>query len=149
MSTPRPSFAEEYKSYGGQENVVPVPEPAQRIGFTPESVLGKGQPLSANHLNWLFRAIFRLFRRDTVSDASGTALFTTPDSFITLKAFDRADSNKFLVAVGYKASNAVHTLKVVQANGLALGAATIDGNQPVTGGANVVTLGESKQNGWL
>lgn len=149
MSTPRPSFAEERVTYGGQENVISVPEGTQRFGLIPESSKGRGQPLAANHLNWLFRTIFRLFRRDTVSDASGVGLFTTADAFITLKAFDRADSSKFLLAVGYKSANSGHTLKIVQANGLALGAATIDGNQPVTGGANVVTLGESKQNGWL
>lgn len=149
MSTPRPSFSEERVTYGGQENVYAIPEETLRFGMVPESSVCKGQPLAANHQNWLFRCIFRLFRRDTVGDANGTGLFTTPDAFITLKAFDRADSTKFLFAVGYKAANSVHTLKVVQANGLALGAATIDGNQPVTGGANVVTLGESRQNGWL
>ena len=143
-------FAESYVGYpDGQQNVGQPPDTVLLNGFIPETAGARGQPLPAQWLNWLFQKIFRLINRDRVSDSAGVGLFTTPNSFIRLEAFDRNDPNKYLVAIGYKgAADAVHTLKVINSAALTLGTATVSGNQPVSGGsANVVILAASRQFG--
>lgn len=144
------TFAETYVGYpDGQQNVGAVPDSVVANGFIPETSGARGQPLPAQWLNWLFQKAFRLINRDKVSDATGAGLFTTPESVIRFEAFDRADPNKFLVAIGYKpAAGVAHTLKVVASATLTLGTATASGNQPVLGGsATVVTRGSSRQFG--
>ena len=144
-------FAEQYVGYpDGQQNVGQPPDAVLANGFIPETAGARGQPLPAQWLNWLFQKVFRLFNRDKVSDANGVGLFTTPESVIRLEAFDRADPNKYLVAIGYKgAADAVHTLKVIDSATLTLGTPTVGGNQPVSGGANVVIMATSRQFGEL
>ena len=145
-------FAEQYVGYpDGQQNVGQPPDAVLSAGFIPETAGARGQPLPAQWLNWLFQKVFRLFNRDKVSDANGVGLFTTPESVIRLEAFDRTDPNKYLVAIGYKgAADVVHTLKVINSATLTLGAATVGGNQPVSGGsADVVILATSRQFGDL
>lgn len=143
------NFAETYVGYpDGQQNVGQPPDAVLANGFIPETAAARGQPLPAQWLNWLFQKAFRLLNRDKVSNAAGVALFTVPDSVIRLEAFDRADPNKYLVAIGYKgAADAVHTLKVINSATLTLGAATVGGNQPVTGGADVVIMATSRNFG--
>lgn len=139
------TFAETRQVYpGSQENVIQPDVGVMEKGFVPEYIGGTGQSLPANWLNWLFREIFRLFRRDVVSDGSGTGLFPNENQAIELLAFDRDDSSKYLHAVGYKPQTGVHSLNIISANGLALGTPTADGAQPVTGGSNVVTIGKSR-----
>jgi len=143
-------FAEVYVGYpDGQQNVGQPPDAVLLNGFIPETAGARGQPLPAQWLNWLFQKVFRLINRDRVSDSAGVGLFTVPNSVIRLEAFDRSDPNKYLVAIGYKgAADVVHTLKVINSATLTLGAATVGGNQPVTGGsANVVMLATSRQFG--
>lgn len=145
-------FAEDYVAYpDGQQNVGQPPDAVLSAGFIPETAGARGQPLPAQWLNWLFQKVFRLINRDRVSDANGVGLFTVPNSVIRLEAFDRNDPNKYLVAIGYKgAADAVHTLKVINSATLTLGAATVGGNQPVSGGsANVVIMATSRQFGDL
>jgi hypothetical protein len=147
---PQPTFAEGYVEFpDGQQNVGPLPDSIIATGFVPETAGARGQPLPAQWINWLFRKLFRLANRDVVSDSAGVGLFTVPDSVIRLEAFDRADPNKHLVAVGYKgAAGTVHSLKVVSSATLTLGTATVGGNQPVTGGSGtVVVLAMSRQFG--
>lgn len=144
------SFAETYVSYpDGQQNTGQPPDSVLANGFIPETAAARGQPLPAQWMNWLFQKVFRNINRDRVSDANGVGLFTIPESFIRLEAFDKSDPNKYLVAIGYKpASGVVHSLKVVSSATLTLGTATTSGNQPVTGGsANVVILAMSRQFG--
>ncbi len=145
------NFAETYVGYpDGQQNVGQPPDAVLSAGFIPETAGARGQPLPAQWLNWLFQKAFRLINRDKVSNAAGVGLFTVPNSVIRLEAFDRADPNKYLVAIGYKgAADAVHTLKVINSATLTLGAATAGGNQPVSGGTNVVILATSRQFGDL
>ena len=142
-------FAETYVGYpDGQQNVGQPPDAVISLGFIPETAGARGQPLPAQWLNWLFQKVFRLINRDRVSDANGVGLFTVPNSVIRLEAFDRADPDKYLVAIGYKgAADAVHTLKVINSATLTLGAATVGGNQPVTGGADVVIMATSRNFG--
>lgn len=143
-------FAETYVGYpDGQQNVGQPPDAVMLNGFIPETAGARGQPLPAQWLNWLFQKVFRLINRDRVSDSDGEGLFTVPNSVIRLEAFDREDPNKYLVAIGYKgAADAVHTLKVISSATLTLGAATVSGNQPVSGGsANVVIMATSRQFG--
>lgn len=143
-------FAENYVSYpDGQQNVGQPPDAVLLNGFIPETAAARGQPLPAQWLNWLLQKLFRLINRDRVSDANGVGLFTVPNSVIRLEAFDRDDANKYLVAIGYKGvADAVHTLKVINSATLTLGAATVGGNQPVSGGsANTVILATSRQFG--
>ena len=142
-------FAETYVGYpDGQQNVGQPPDAILLNGFIPQTAGARGQPLPAQWLNWLFQKIFRLFNRDRVLDDSGVGAFSIPNSFIRLEALDRADSNKYLVAIGFKGdAGVVHSLKVVSSSGLALGVATVGGNQPVTGGTDVVILAMSRQIG--
>lgn len=143
------TFAEDGVTYSdGQVNVNEPSGAVMSSGFTPQTADARGMPLPAQWLNWLFRKTFRLLNRDVVSDATGASLFTVADSFIRLEAFDRADPNKYLVAIGYKGeTDVVHSLKVVSSSTLALGTGTASGDQPVTGGSNVITLGMSRQFG--
>lgn len=144
-------FAEYYVSYpDGQQNVGRPPDAVLSRGFIPETAGARGQPLPAQWLNWLFQKVFRLINRDRVSDANGVGLFTVPNSVIRLEAFDRNDPNKYLVAIGYKgAADVVHTLKVIGSNTLTLGTPTVSGDQPVSGGTNVVIMATSRQFGDL
>lgn len=144
------NFAEDYVGYpDGQQNVGQPPDAVLSQGFIPETAGARGQPLPAQWLNWLFQKLFRLINRDrVVTSSTGVGLFTVPNSFIRLEAFDRADPNKYLVAIGWKgAADVVHTLKVVSSATLTLGAATVSGNQPISGGADVVILAMSRQTG--
>ena len=142
-------FAETYVSYpDGQQNVGQPPEAVLANGFIPETAIARGQPLPAQWLNWLLQKIFRLINRDRVSDANGVGLFTVPNSVIRLEAFDRADPNKYLVAIGYKgAAGVVHSLKVVASATLTLGTPTVGGNQPISGGSDVIIMAQSRQTG--
>lgn len=143
------NFAETYVGYpDGQQNVGQPPDAVLENGFIPETAGARGQPLPAQWLNWLFQKAFRLINRDKVSNAAGVGLFVVPDSVIRLEAFDRADPNKYLVAIGYKGDiDVAHTLKVISSATLTLGAATAGGNQPVTGGADVVIMATSRNFG--
>lgn len=145
------NFAETYVGYpDGQQNVGQPPDAVLANGFIPETAGARGQPLPAQWLNWLFQKVFRHINRDRVSDANGVGLFTIPNSVIRLEAFDRDDPNKYLVAIGYKgAADVVHTLKVINSATLTLGAANVGGNQPVSGGTNVVIMATSRQFGEL
>jgi len=133
----------------GQQNVSPLPDATLSNGFIPEQAATRGQPLPAQWLNWLFRQAFRLINRDKVSDASGLALFPYINSAIRLEAVDMDDVNKYLVAIGYKGASGVHVLKVISSATLTLGTPTTNGDQPILGGANVRTVGYSRQVGEL
>lgn len=145
------TFAETYVGFpDGQQNVGAPPDAVMANGFVPETAGARGQPLPAQWLNWLLQKIFRNINRDRVSDEAGVGLFTIPDSFIRLEAYDRADPNKYLVAIGYKGeAGVVHTLKIVSSATLTLGTATVGGNQPIVGGANVIVCAMSRQFGDL
>lgn len=145
------NFAEVYASFpDGQQNVGQPPDSVLLQGFIPETAGARGQPLPAQWLNWLMQKIFRHINRDKVSDANGVGLFVVPNSVIRIDAFDIADPNKYLIAIGYKpAAGVVHSLKVVSSATLTLGVATVSGNQPIAGGANVVISATSRQFGDL
>ena len=144
------TFAETQLNYpDGQQNVGPLPDATMSNGFIPEQAATRGQPLPAQWLNWLFRQVFRYINRDKVSDASGVGLFPYINSAIRIEAVDMADVNKYLVAIGYKGASGVHVLKVISSATLTLGTPTTNGDQPILGGANVRTVGYSRQVGDL
>lgn len=144
------TFAETQLNYpDGQQNVGPLPDATMSNGFIPEQAETRGQPLPAQWLNWLFRQVFRYINRDKVSDASGVGLFPYANSAIRIEAVDMADVNKYLVAIGYKGASGVHVLKVISSATLTLGTPTNNGDQPIIGGANVRTVGYSRQVGEL
>ena len=144
------TFAETQLNYpDGQQNVGPLPDATMSNGFIPEQAETRGQPLPAQWLNWLFRQVFRYINRDKVSDASGVGLFPYINSAIRIEAVDMADVNKYLVAIGYKGATGVHVLKVISSATLTLGTPTTNGDQPILGGANVRTVGYSRQVGDL
>ena len=144
------NFAETIVTYGdGQINVNQPSDAILATGFVPATSTSKGQPLPAQWLNWLFQKLFKHINRDVVSDATGVGLFVTENAMIRLEAFDIADPNKFLVAIGYKAPGVAPSLKVIQSATLTLGTGTVNGNQPIVGGANVKTVGYSRQVGEL
>lgn len=143
-------FAETVVSFpDGQTNVLQPPDSTMANGFIPEQAATRGQPLPAQWLSWLFRQVFRYINRDKVSDATGAGLFPYANSAIRLEAIDMDDVNKYLVAIGYKGATGVHVLKVVSSATLTLGTPTTNGNQPILGGANVRTVGYSRQVGDL
>ena len=142
------NFSETYLSYpDGQQNVGAPPDSVIATGFVPETAESRGQPLPAQWLNWLFRQIFRSINRDVVTDSNGERLFPVPDAMIRLEAIDRSDTNRYLVAVGWKAAASAPDLKVVAGNGLSLGSGNASGDQPVTGGTDVMVVGYSRQKG--
>lgn len=144
------SFAETFTTYSdGQQNLDQPPDAVMAAGFIPETATSRGQALPAQWVNWIFNRIFKHINRDVVTDNLGVGLFKTENATIRLEAFDIADPNKFLVAIGYKAAGVAPSLKVVASSTLALGTGTINGNQPVTGGANVRIVGYSRQIGEL
>ena len=144
------SFSETVENYpDGQQNVSSPPDSTIASGFIPEQAERRGQPLPAQWLNWLFRQVFRYINRDKVSDATGAGLFPYINSAIRIEAVDMSDVNKYLVAIGYKGATGVHVLKVVSSATLTLGTPTTNGNQPISGGANVRTVGYSRQIGEL
>lgn len=144
------TFAETQLNYpDGQQNVSTLPDATMSNGFIPEQAETRGQPLPAQWLNWLFRQVFRYINRDKVSDASGVGLFPYANSAIRIEAVDMADVNKYLVAIGYKGATGVHVLKVISSATLTLGTPTTNGDQPIIGGANVRTIGYSRQVGDL
>lgn len=144
------TFAETVVNFpDGQTNVLQPPDATIANGFIPEQAATRGQPLPAQWLSWLFRQAFRLINRDKVSDATGAGLFPYANSIIRIEAVDMDDVNKYLVAIGYKGTTGVHVLKVVSSATLTLGTPTTNGDQPISGGANVRTVGYSRQIGDL
>ena len=142
------TFAENVVNYpDGQINTGPLPDTTMANGFIPEQAQTRGQPLPAQWLNWLFNRCFKYINRDVVTDALGVGLFKTDNAMIRLEAFDIADPNKYLVAIGFKSTGIAPSLKVVASATLTLGTGTIGGNQPVNGGANVKCVGYSRQIG--
>ena len=102
--------------------------------------------------NWLHRQTYLwlqwLNQQESMSvttGASGVALFPVNNALITIYAVDLSDSTKFYQATGIKLSGAVPAFAAgsVLSNGLSLGTGTTSGNQPITGGANVVVYGKS------
>lgn len=145
-----PNFAENPVNYpDGQVNVNQPPDSVLQSGFIPETAEARGMPLPAQWLNWLMRTVFRYLNRDKVSDATGAGLFPYANSSIRLEAIDMADPNKYLVAIGYKGASGAHVLKVTASATLTLGAATLNGDQPIVGGADVRVVGYSRQIGDL
>jgi len=142
------TFAETFTSYSdGQQNLNMPPDAILSVGFIPATATSRGQPLPAQWLNWLFNKLFKSINRDAVSDASGVGLFKTDEAMIRIEAFDVADSNKYLIAIGYKAIDTAPQFKVISSATLTLGTGTIDGNQPIIGGTNVKVAGYSRQFG--
>lgn len=139
------SFAENPINYpDGQINVQPPPDATLANGFIPEQAQTRGMPLPAQWLNWLFQKAFRAINRDKVTDATGLLLFPYANAAIQLYAVDMADPNKFLFAVGFKPASGVHSLKIIQNTTLTLGTATLAGDQPILGGANVRVVGYNR-----
>lgn len=102
--------------------------------------------------NWFQRTVYDWIAwidqqqsQTVTTDASGTALFTTPNALITIKAVDLADPTKYYQATGIKLPGSAPAFAAgsVQSSGLALGTGTISGNQPITGGVNVIVTGTS------
>lgn len=140
-----PTFAENPLNYpDAQVNVQSPPDSVLLNGFIPEQAGTRGMPLPAQWLNWLFQKAFRAINRDKVSDATGALLFPYANAAIRLEAVDMADPNKYLIAIGYKGATGIHSLKVTASATLALGAATLAGDQAITGGTNVRTVGYNR-----
>lgn len=142
------TFSNTFTTYSdGQQNLNQPPDGVMARGFVPATATSRGQPLPAQWLNWLLNTLFKLANRDVVTDNLGVNLFTTENAMIRLEAFDIADPNKYLVAIGYKSAGVAPSLKVISSATLTLGTGTINGNQPVIGGTNVKIVGYSRQVG--
>lgn len=143
------SFAEKVIKFSdGQTNVSEPPAAILEGGFRPQTSDARGSPLAAQWLNWIFRDLYRLVGLDHASRGigAGTGVFRHNDCSIRLEAIDLDDPNKYLVAIGYKGGvNDLHVLKVISSSGLTLGTPTLNGNQPVLGGTNVLITGYSRK----
>jgi len=102
--------------------------------------------------NWFQRTVYDWIlwldqqqSQTVTTGAAGAGLFTTPNALITIKAVDLADPTKYYQATGIKLAGVAPQFAAgsVQSSGLALGVGTTSGNQPITGGANVVVTGTS------
>lgn len=144
-------FAETIVNFtDGQTNVQEPPEAILLAGFQPQTQGSRGSPLPAQWLNWLFRELFRLVGLDVATQGTnaGTGLFRFPNSFIELRAIDRDNPNLYLAAMGHKgAGDTMHVLKVISSNGLTLGTPTLNGDQPILGGVDVIVTGYSRKYG--
>lgn len=145
------TFSESFVTYpDAQQNVNAPPDSVLLSGFIPETSVARGQPLAAQWLNYLFRTLFRYVNRDKVTDSGGSGLFPYAQSMIRIEAIDMDDTNKYLVAIGYKGdASTLHSLKVISSATLTLGTPTVNGDQPILGGSNVRVVGYSRQIGDL
>ena len=145
------TFSESFVTYpDAQQNVNAPPDSVLLSGFIPETSGARGQPLAAQWLNYLFRTLFRYVNRDKVTDSGGSGLFPYAQSMIRIEAIDMDDTNKYLVAIGYKGdASTLHSLKVISSATLTLGTPTVNGDQPILGGSNVRVVGYSRQIGDL
>lgn len=144
------TFAETFTTYSdGQQHINKPPDAVMNVGFVPATSTSRGQTLQAQWLNWLFNRIFKYINRDVVTDSNGVGLFVTDNALIRLEAFDIADPNKYLIAIGYKSAGIAPSLKIISSATLTLGTGTINGNQPILGGTNVKIVGYSRQVGEL
>ena len=129
----------------GQYNVVEPPTEVKQEGWT------LGEKPNRQWWNWFNRQTYLWLQwlnqqpSNVTTDTNGVALFTLDNAIITIDAIDRADTTKYLRAVGFKAAGSapVFSAGSIQSNGLSLGVGTITGNQPITGGANVIIRGSS------
>jgi hypothetical protein len=151
MASERPTVLPEWASLdvldptSGQYNVVEPPTEVKENGWA------LGEKPNRQWWNWFQRHCYLWLQWlneqpiSVTTNASGVALFTVNDAIITIDAIDRADTSKYLRAIGYKAlgSAPVFPAASIQSNGLTLGVGTIAGNQPITGGANTIIRGTS------
>lgn len=127
------TFAETTIVYpDGQENVEVPPPTLMLNGFIPKQVGVRGQPLPANWLNWFFRELFRKINRDRVTDGNGVNSIGTNECFVTLSAVVKADTTKFIHAIGYKTGTGVPVMQVLSSATLTLGALTAT-DTPISG----------------
>jgi hypothetical protein len=119
-------FAEVPVSYpDGQNNVETPPDSLLDNGFIPKQNGVRGQPIPAQWLNWLFREAFRQVNVDRVKDGNGVNAFdSSAEGVVTLYAVVKADTTKFIHAVGYKTAGNAPVFKTIDNGTLTLGAIT-------------------------
>jgi len=131
----------------GQYNVVEPPPEKQTNGWD------RLEYPPRNWFNWLGRYTYRWLNwlkqqeeQAVVTDGNGSGLFVTDNALITLHAVDSTTPANYIYCVGYKGSGVAPSLTVVSSNILTLGAGTISGDQPISGGtaANLIVWGQSK-----
>ena len=130
-------------------NVIEPTESKKNVGWN------TFEPPARNIFNWLGRMTYlwlqyfdyRLNEMEKVTDGNGVELFNIENTIITLYAVDKLTPAHFIYAIGYKGSDAVHTLNVVDSDTLTLGAADEDGSQAISGGtaANIIVVGTMKK----
>ena len=131
----------------GQNNVLEPPPEKQNNGWD------RLEYPPRNWFNWLGRFTYRWLNwlkqqeeQAVVTDGNGVGLFPTDSALITLHAVDSTTPANYIYAVGYKGSGANPSFTVVSNNVLTLGAATITGDQAISGGTagNIIVWGQSK-----
>ena len=129
----------------GQQNVVEPPPEKKDSGW---SYLEKPP---RQWWNWLQRQTYLCLEYlmnqayNKTTDNLGVDLFPLEGALLTIEAYDIADSTKYLRAIGYKPPGGapIFSAGSINATGLALGAGTVGGDQPITGGTNVIVRGTS------
>lgn len=102
--------------------------------------------------NWFQRTVYDWIlwldqqeAQNVTTGAAGVGLFPINNALITITAVDLDDSTLFYQATGIKLVGAAPAFAAgsIMSNGLALGVGTSSGNQPITGGTNVIITGRS------
>lgn len=131
----------------GQNNVIEPPPEKQESGWE------RLEYPPRNWFNWLARYTYRWLlwfkqqeEQAVITDGNGVGLFPTDGALITLHAVDSATPANFIYAVGYKGAAANPVLNVVDSNVLTLGAATVTGDQAISGGTagDIIAWGQTK-----
>lgn len=68
------------------------------------------------------------------TDGNGAGIFNRDNSLIILYAVDTGTPTSYILAIGYKNTNAVPILNVIKSNVLTLGASNTQGTQVINGG---------------
>ena len=126
----------------GQYNVVEPPSEKKLEGWA------FGEKPNRQWWNWFQRqcalwiAYFRQQEAmNVVTDENGIGLFPIDGALIQLNAVDLDDPTKYFNATGIKVAGQPPQFAATGSSGLALGVGTITGNQPITGGTNVIING--------
>lgn len=126
----------------GQYNVVEPPTEKKEDGWFYQ------EKPNRQWWNWLHRQTYLWLAwlsqqeaQKVVTDDAGLGLFPTDDALITISAVDLDDPTSFFTGTGIKVAGQPPQFAITDSLNLALGAGTITGDQPITGGTNVIVTG--------
>ena len=123
-----------------QYNVVEPPLEVKKEGWSFQDTPNRQWWNWFNRQTYLCLKALRDQGGSKITTSTGIGLYPVDDVLITIDAVDRDTPNNYLRAVGVKMSGQPPQFSSgsIQSNTLALGTGTVSGNQPITGGTNVI-----------